>query len=228
MKSVLILLISLVFSASAHANEKLTYSLKVMGADFGTATVYTGSQKILAGMKANEKWASIYNVDNKIASVTNLRGAPRKTEYTYSVNGKAGHREITFGNQKIRVKKSKGNRVYKSGKSVHDPITWLMRVRTKLSEGAVGELTFDVFSGARFYTVLCYPLPVQTINTALGEKLTQPYLVKVTRKGGGFKREMTMWFNLDSKTASFEPLRAVGKFKLGHAEANLVSIEVSN
>ena len=224
MKSVLILLISLVFSSTALAHEILEYKLTVMGADFGTATIYTNGDKVLAGMKANEKWASIYNVDNKIASVVGAGGIPKQTEYTYDVNGKSGHREITFQREKIKVK-GKRNRIYKSGKPVHDPITWLMRVRKKLSDGAVGTLSFKVFSGARFYNVSCYPMPIQTITTALGERLTQPYVVKVTRAGGKFKREMTMWFNLDSKTASFEPLKVVGRFKLGTGEANLISIK---
>ena len=228
MKSVVILLISLVFSFDASAYEKLTYNLKVMGADFGTATVYVNGNKVLAGMKSNDKWASVYSVDNKIASVVGAAGTPKRTEYTYNVAGKSGHRDITFERRKIKVD-GKRKRTFKTmGKPIHDPITWMMRVRRQLARGVgVGELTFKVFSGAKFYNVSCKPLPQQVVQTALGQKLAQPYVVRVTRLNAwnNYQREMTMWFNLESKTESFEPLKVVGKFKLGQAEANLVTIE---
>ena len=225
MKKTLVLLVALLLSASATAGERLEYNLQVMGADYGTATMQIDGQKVFATMKANQKWASIYNVDNSIASVLRSSGVPKRTEYAYKVADKEGRRDIFFGARNIRVK-GKKVRNHKTSKPTHDPISWMLRVRQKLSEGkGTTTLTFKVFSGARFYNVSCYPLPVQSINTALGEKLTQPYHVKVTRRGGDFKREMTMWFNLESKTNSFEPLRVTGKFKLGSAEANLVSVK---
>ena len=80
-----------------------------MGADYGTATMQIDGQKVFATMKANQKWASIYNVDNSIASVLRSSGVPKRTEYAYKVADKEGRRDIFFG------ARTSGSRARRSG-----------------------------------------------------------------------------------------------------------------
>ena len=82
-------------------------------------------------------------------------------------------------------------------------------------------MTFDVFSGAKVYKVHCQPQPVELLYTPLGPKTSKPYFITVTR-GNIYKREMRVWFNT---TKNFEPLKLVGKFKMGNGEANIVSLK---
>lgn len=232
MRNVLVLILMSLFSSVAVAQEKLEYNLKVLDSDYGTATLYTNGNKLFGEIRANEKWSSIFNVHNTIASELDKQGTPKLTEFSYKFTKSEGRYKISFGNKRIKVSGSKNKdslmrtKAYLKGdKPMHDALSWVGGIRRKLKSGeGVGfPLTFKVFSGSKFYNVSCEPLPQQVLVTGLGEKMTQPYLVKVTRKNK-FKREMTVWFNLDSKTNSFEPLRVQGKFKLGLAEANIISI----
>lgn len=211
----------------AFADEKFEYALKVMGADYGTATLYFDNNRSYGDIKANEKWASVFNVQNKIASEVDTSGFPKKTQFTYRFNESHGMYDIDYGVNRVRIRKerngAKSVRTLTTGKGnqMHDIISWLAEVRRAVSKSPEKPMTFKVFSGARVYNVHCQPQPVELLNTPLGAKTSKPYFVTVTR-GKVYKREMRIWFNT---TKNFEPLRLVGKFKMGLGEANIISLK---
>ena len=58
------------------ANEKLEYELKVLGSEYGYASLYFTDTKAYGEIKANKKWSSVYNVNNQIATMVNEKGYP--------------------------------------------------------------------------------------------------------------------------------------------------------
>jgi hypothetical protein len=102
-------------------------------------------------------------------------------------------------------------------------ISWLAQVRAAVRENPDVPITFKVFSGTRVYDVKCQPQEIEKLQTPIGEKTAKPYHITVTRtRSSLYKREMRVWFNT---TSNFEPLRLVGKFKVGHAEAIITSLK---
>jgi hypothetical protein len=209
------------------ANEKLEYELKVLGSEYGHASLYFTDTKAYGEIKANKKWSSVYNVNNQIATMVNEKGYPTHTEFTYKFNKSQGHYKIDFEKERVSVSKhTKGitrKRFYKSKTSTHDMISWLAQVRVAVRENPDVPIAFKVFSGARVYDVKCQPQEIEKLQTPIGEKTAKPYRITVTRtRSSLYKREMRIWFNT---TSNFEPLRLVGKFKVGHAEAIITSLK---
>ena len=83
------------------ANEKLEYELKVLGSEYGYASLYFDGSRAYGEIKANKKWSSVYNISNRIATVVNEGGYPTHTEFTYKFNKSQGHYKIDFENDKI-------------------------------------------------------------------------------------------------------------------------------
>lgn len=224
MKKIFIISI-LLLPSLALADEKFEYALKVMGAEYGTASLYFDGKRAYGDIKANEKWSSVFNVQNKIASVVDEQGYPVKTEFTYKFNESEGLFSIDYGKSRVRVLKEKGEkkrkRSFVTKVRMHDMVSWLAEVRQAVLDSPDKSLTFQVFSGSKVYKVHCQPQPQELLQTPIGAKTSKPYFVTVTR-GNVYKREMRIWFNT---TKNFEPLRLVGKFKMGHGEANIVSLK---
>lgn len=217
----------LLLPSLALANEKLEYELKVLGSEYGHASLYFDESKTYGEIKANKKWSSVYNVSNRIATVVNEEGYPTHTEFTYKFNKSQGHYKIDFEGDKISVSKhAKGiirKRLYKPKMNMHDMISWLAQVRIAVRESPDVSVTFEVFSGTKIYNVNCQPQEIEKLQTPIGEKTTKPYRITVTRSGDStYKREMRVWFNT---TSNFEPLRLIGKFRMGHAEAIITSLK---
>ena len=216
----MLLLPSLVF-----ADEKFEYELKVLGSEYGTASLYFDGNKGYGQIKANQKWASVWNVDNRIASQVDETGYPIKTQFTYNFDKYKGAYDIDHGKSRVRVLKErngvKKRKSFVIKQRMHDMISWLAEVRTAVIENPDKPLSFKVFSGAKVYDVHCQPQPKELLHTPIGAKTAKPYLITVTRPSI-YKREMRVWFNT---TKNFEPLKLVGKFKVGHGEANIVSLK---
>lgn len=209
------------------ANEKLEYELKVLGSEYGYASLYFDGSRAYGEIKANKKWSSVYNISNRIATVVNEGGYPTHTEFTYKFNKSQGHYKIDFENDQISVSKhTKGTtrkRFYKPKVDIHDMISWLAQVRIAVRENPDVPIVFKVFNGAKTYSVNCQPQKIEKLQTPIGEKTTKPYRITVTRSGDStYKREMRVWFNT---TSNFEPLRLVGRFKVGYAEAIITSLK---
>lgn len=215
----------LLLPSLALADEKFEYALKVMGSEYGTASLYFDGKKAYGDIKANKKWSSVFNVQNKIASLVDESGHPVKTEFTYKFNKSEGFFSIDYGKSRVRVLRErngiKRKRSLVTKTRMHDIISWLAEVRQAVVESPDKPLTFQVFSGSKVYKVHCEPQPKELLQTPLGPKTSKPYFVTVTR-GSVYKREMRVWFNT---TKNFEPLRLIGKFKMGHGEANIVSLK---
>jgi len=230
-KGKLLLAISLLFglcSSSALAAEKLEYEVKMLGTEFGSATLYINGADTYGHLKTNEKWSSVHFINNRIASRTWRDGFPRHTQIEYRVKDKHKKYAITFGRKQIRSSRTsnKGpNRrsSFKPKQRMHDVISWLAKVRTMVVHGFNAPLSFKVFSGVRSYDVECTPLKVETISTPLGMKVAKPYNITITRSKD-YKRKFKVWFDT---ARGHTPLRLVGKFKLGNAEVLIKSIKRS-
>lgn len=215
----------LALTCSAYAGEKLDYQLKVMGTEYGTASLYYNGSKAYGDIKSNEKWSSVFNVNNRMASQISKAGYPSRTEYDYEFSDSKGFYNIDYGTSRVRIAKNrngkKRNRTFVPKRRLHDMITWVGAIREAAEKKPGKKIVSYVFSGARVYKVVCRPHKTVNLQTQIGTKRSIPYTVIITRPGN-YKRELKVWFNAEGR---FEPLRLVGKFAAGHAEASIISIK---
>ena len=229
MKTLSVITTSLVLlAATANAEdqgEKLNYKIKVLNSEFARASLYSSGNKVYGEIKTNDKWESVFPVDNKIASLLNESFFPIETELSFCERKKSSLYEISFAKRKIEVTKKSGNketkRVRRAPLQTHDLTSWLFQVRKNVKANPDQLMSFKVFSGNKTYDVNLVPLPTETLVTPLGSKMAKPYKVVVTRPIR-YKREMKMWFDT---SGSFAPLKATGKSKVGWFEVMIESIE---
>ena len=108
MKTISVITTSLVLlAATAEAGEKLNYSVRVMKSDFAKASLYTSGKKIYGEIKTNEKWGSVFPMDNKIATMLNDEYFPIETELEFCTRRMTSLYEIIFSGNTIRVTKKK-------------------------------------------------------------------------------------------------------------------------
>ena len=215
----------LTLASSVFASERLDYQLKVMGTEYGNASLYFTGDKAYGDIKSNEKWSSVFNVNNRMASQLSKSGYPARTEYDYEFNTTKGFYNIDYGTSRVRVARErngkKKNRSFVPKRRLHDMVTWVAAVREAAEKNPNTIVETYVFSGAKVYKVVCHPQKPVDLQTQIGVKRSIPYTVEVTR-GDKYKRELKVWFNAGGH---FEPLRLMGKFKAGYAEAYIVSIK---
>jgi hypothetical protein len=75
-KGKFLLVISLLFgflSSTALAAEKFEYDVKLMGAEFGTATLYINGTDTYGHLQSNEKWSSIHFNTNTKRSIRDMQ-----------------------------------------------------------------------------------------------------------------------------------------------------------
>lgn len=229
MKTMSMITTSLILlTASADADdhgEKLNYTVRVMKSDFAKATLYSSDDKIYGEIKTNEKWKSIFPMDNKIASRLDSSSFPMETELSFCQRKKLSLYDIKFMEGAIRVVKSKNGRettkTRKTNSKTHDLASWLYYVRGIVKKEPDTLVSFKVFSGNKTYDVNLIPLPQETLKTPLGEKVAKPYKIVVTRPVR-YKKEMKIWFE---SSGVHTPLRITGKAKLGSFEIMINSIE---
>ena len=229
MKTMSMITTSLILlTASADADdhgEKLNYTVHVMKSDFAKATLYSSGDKIYGEIKTNEKWKSIFPMDNKIASRLDSSSFPIETELSFCQRKKLSLYDIKFMEGAIRVVKSKNGRetrkTRKTNSKAHDLASWLYYVREIVKKEPDTLASFKVFSGNKTYDVNLVPLPEEILKTPLGEKVAKPYKVVVTRPVR-YKKEMKIWFE---SSGTHTPLRITGKAKLGSFEIMISSIE---
>jgi phospholipid transport system substrate-binding protein len=228
-KGKFLLAISLLFgllSSPSMATEKFEYDVKLMGAEFGSATLYINGADVYGELQSNEKWSSIHFVNNRVASRTSEDGFPKHTQIEYKYKQKHKKYAINFSKNKIHgTQSAKGKATkrisFSPRQPMHDIISWLGKVRENVPSGSTERFSFKVFSGVKRYDVHCEPLDLQTIETPLGPKVAKPYDVVVTRPTK-FKRQFRVWFDT---AAGATPLRLVGKFKIGHGEVIISSVK---
>ena len=227
-KGKLLLAISLLFgflSSTALAAEKFEYDIKLMGAEFGSATLYINDTSIYGELQSNEKWSSIHFVNNRIASRTSEDGFPKHTQIEYKYRQKHKKYAINFSEKRIHGARSvKGERTRRISSSpnerMHDIISWMGKVREKVQSNQPEAFSMKVFSGVKSYDMRCQPLETQTIQTPLGQKSAKLYEIVVTRPGK-FKKTFRVWFDATDAT----PLKLVSQFKLGYGEVIINSIK---
>jgi len=219
-------LVLLAATASAKGQgEKLNYTIKVMNAGFAKASLYSSGNKVYGEIKTNEKWNSVFPMDNKIASLLNDSFFPIETELSFRQRKHSSSYEISFVKNSIEVIKRSGNKETKklrrAALQTHDLTSWLFQVRENVKTDPDKLMSFKVFSGNKTYDVNLVPLPIESLTTPLGDKTAKPYNVVVTRPIR-YRREMKMWFDT---SGSFAPLKAAGKGKVGSFEVMIESIE---
>ena len=227
MKSVSLLTTSLLLLAAtaeaADHDERLNYTVKILGSSFAKATMYSSDKKIFGEIKTNKKWDAIFLMDNKIASVVDEQFFPVETELQLCTKKKNQSYEIAFGEKMIKVLKdingTKYKKVKKCKQKTHDLMSWIYNIRNKVGDNKI--TSFKVFSGNKLYDVNVNPLPEEEILTPLGAKKAVPYQVVVTRPLK-FRQEITMWFGTQGNHI---PLKAVGTAKLGKFEIMIETIE---
>ncbi len=207
--------------------EKLNYTVKVLNAEFAHATLVSKDSKVYGEIKTNEKWSSVFLMDNKIASKLNEQSFPIETELVLCSKRKSSAYDIKFNDKQLNVVKSSGGRETRKSKRLstrtHDLTSWLYHARKELSTAPDTLMSFKLFSGNKTYDVNLVPLPEETISTPIGSKVSKPYTIIVTRPIR-YKKKMKIWFELDE---SFTPLRITGSAKLGKFEIMIDSIEQS-
>ena len=229
MKKNRLLLLTLLFgflSTTTFAAERFEYDVKLMGAEFGSATLYINGTDIYGHLQSNEKWSSIHFVNNRIASRTSTEGLPKHTQIEYKYRDKERKYSINFDKNRIHGQRSTRGKPTKRisfvpKQPMHDIVSWLGKVRENVQVENTKPFSLKVFSGVKGYDVHCQPLDVQTIQTPLGPKVAKPYDILVTRPTK-FKRQIRVWFDTAEGTT---PLKLVGKFKIGYGEVIINSVK---
>jgi hypothetical protein len=227
-KGKFLLVISLLFgflSSTALAAEKFEYDVKLMGAEFGTATLYINGTDTYGHLQSNEKWSSIHFINNRIASQTWQDGYPKHTQIEYKYKKKHKRYAINFSKKRIHGARSVKGKATKRisftpRERMHDIISWLGVVRAKVLTEDNEPFSLKVFSGVKSYDVQCRPLGIQTVQTPLGQKTAKLYEIVVTRPTK-FKKKLRVWFD----TVNATPLKLIGKFKIGYGEVIINSIK---
>ena len=228
MKAVSVITTSLLLlAATAEADdtaEKLSYTVKIMGADFATALLYSTGDSVYGEIRTSPKWDSVFLMDNRIATRLDKQLFPVTTELELCSKKKKSLYEIEFTDRTINVVKTHKGRVKKISKRVgrvHDLTSWLYQVRSKISENPDVLFSYKVFTGNKTYDINLAPLAEVSIDTPLGPKLAKPYKVTISRPIR-YKREMIIWFEVGN---SCVPLKATGKTKFGGFEVMIQRVE---
>lgn len=211
----------LLFSSLASGAEKLEYQIKVLNVDFGNATLYASEERLYGEMKTNDKWGSLYAVDNKMATWLSPEDLPKKTEIVYRKPSKVIKFEFFFtAMNNVKVKFSKPHKnpksyVKKTKGEVYDFLTMLAVMRKRVGTDADA---FSVITGRKIYDVVFTKQKDQSVNTLLGTREATVYDVVVTRPGN-FRQEMRVWFE---KNPDATPLKLAGKTKLGTFDVSIL------
>jgi hypothetical protein len=206
-------------TSSARADERLEYSVKVAGVEFGTAVLFSSGSKLYGELVSGDKWGSVYSVDNRMASQVGPDGTPVKTELTYKMKGKTTKYDFMYSPLgTVKVTKWRPHKVpqkytSKSKLRVNDLLTMINHM--KLNSGKEN-YNFSVITGTKVYDVNLKKSSEQDLDMPIGIKKTSVYDILITRPGG-VKEEMRLWVSSEDATL----LKLAGKTNFGFFEVTL-------
>lgn len=206
--------------SNAVASESLEYSIKIAGINFGTATLFKSKDKFYGELKTNERWGTMYSVDNKMASWVGPNKTPKRTEIDYNVrNRKSKYNFLYNTSGKVSVTRWRPHKkpvtyVTKTRAGVHDFLSMMNVMRAKAGNDVC---SFSIITGKKVYDVNFTKRGEEETVTGVGAKQSIVYDVSITRPGN-FKQDMRVWFGKDNPST---PLKLAGTTKLGNFEVSL-------